>query len=67
MARICRETCEGETRILNQLLLRRVEMEPVEWLLGDDTGRSSETIWAVMMGVDTRSSRNERAEADERF
>jgi hypothetical protein len=23
----------------------------LEWIVGDDTGRSSTTIWAVMMGV----------------
>lgn len=27
------------------------DMKPEEWIVGPDTGRSSKTIWAVMMGV----------------
>ncbi|MEN6421298.1 MAG: hypothetical protein ABFD76_05065 [Smithella sp.] len=29
-------------------------MTPQEWILSDDTGTSSKTIWAVMMGVVTK-------------
>jgi len=29
---------------------------PEQWIISDDTGISSKTIWAVMMGVDTDRS-----------
>ena len=28
-------------------------MTPIQWIIGDDTGVSSKTIWAVMMGAVT--------------
>jgi len=31
-------------------------MKPEQWIVGDDTGVSSQTIWSVMMGVRPRWS-----------